>query len=603
MQEKLLLQERAVSKYKSAEQQNEFHPSLSNTHRKEACWLILLYSYYKANLRAVVLQNSLKAAGSHRKRKRHQSPNLPAFRKSPDSGRKRKRLQETEPPKKRRQTAPTDFTTTIGQKVSGNISEDNINPIGHWIQEGRWPKEYFKQDRRTRKDLEQYICLEGHLIEQEIAMADIVAKNIEQEARVTNIFARKNSSSSLRHKNSEPSLGTPSDQQLREAKSSKYRTVQYEIILATKGSHMKEWKRGITDASRRNYQVLLDTEQTIPKDSLFRDDLFKAICEKQQGRNEAIVIQDITRLIVPSAQNLAIYGDTKLGHLTESVNEGWNSAIPVYGPRPQPDYSVGFSRSAFTDKQLENLKPFVGEIGDSCTSFFMGTWYMYFPFLTCEVKCGAAALDIADRQNAHSMTIAVRAVVELFRYVKREKELDREILAFSISHDHRTVRIYGHYTLIDGNKTTFYRHPIHTFDFTALDGKEKWTAFKFVRNIYNIWMPTHLNRIRSAIDQLPFDLDFGLSQQSELQFPGDSELQLSRELDVHLPQQSDDNSITALEEDSLAGSQEPTPTTSFTQETGSKFRKPGKKRAAEQLSQTTKKSGSFLTRRDRDVKV
>jgi len=48
---------------------------------------------------------------------------------------------------------------------------------------------------------------------------------------------------------------------------------------------------------------------------------------------------------------------------------------------------------------------------------------MYFPFLTCEVKCSAAALDVADWQNAHSMTLAVRAVVELFRLVKREKEL------------------------------------------------------------------------------------------------------------------------------------------------------------------------------------
>ena len=44
----------------------------------------------------------------------------------------------------------------------------------------------------------------------------------------------------------------------------------------------------------------------------------------------------------------------------------------------------------------------------------MATYYMYFPFLTCEVKCGAAALDVADRQNAHSMTLAVRGIVELF---------------------------------------------------------------------------------------------------------------------------------------------------------------------------------------------
>lgn len=62
----------------------------------------------------------------------------------------------------------------------------------------------------------------------------------------------------------------------------------------------------------------------------------------------------------------------------------------------------------------------------------MATYFMYFPSLTCEVKCGAAALDVADRQNAHSMTLAVRAVVELFQYVERENELDREIIAFSI---------------------------------------------------------------------------------------------------------------------------------------------------------------------------
>lgn len=137
---------------------------------------------------------------------------------------------------------------------------------------------------------------------------------------------------------------------------------------------------------------------------------------------------------------------------------------------------------------------------------------MHLPFLTCEVKCGAAALDIADRQNAHSMTLAVRGIVELFRLVKREKELHRQIIAFSISHDHRTVRIYGHYPVIEKGKTTFYRHPIHEFNFSALDGGEKWTAYKFTKNIYDIWMPDHLKRIRSVIDKLPQNVNFEVSQ-------------------------------------------------------------------------------------------
>ena len=139
----------------------------------------------------------------------------------------------------------------------------------------------------------------------------------------------------------------------------------------------------------------------------------------------------------------------------------------------------------------------------------MATYYMYFPFLTCEVECG---LDIADRRNAHSMTMAVRGIVNLFRLVKREKELHREILAFSVSHDHTSVRIYGHYPIIDGPNTTFYRHPIHMFSFTALDGKEKWTTYKFTKNVYDMWMPTHFKRICSVIDQLPANINFSVSE-------------------------------------------------------------------------------------------
>ena len=271
---------------------------------------------------------------------------------------------------------------------------------------------------------------------------------------------------------------------------------------------MDQSNLGITDVSNDFCTTLLYSKQTVPSDSLFSDDRFVRTCRKIQGKNEARVVQDISRLIVPSAETLATYGATNLDHLNESVNKGWNSAITFYGPRLQPDYSVGFGRSAFTDKQLEELTPFVGEIADSCTSYFMGRWRMYFPFLTCEVKCGAVALDIADRQDAHNMTLAVRGVVELYKAVKREKELHREILAFSVSHDHKMLRIYDHYPVIEGDKTTFYRYPVKDGCSTIEDGKDKWAGYKFIKNVYDVWMPIHLKRICSAIDELPPDLDF-----------------------------------------------------------------------------------------------
>jgi len=456
---------------------------------------------------------------------------------------------------------------TFDQRAASDIGKDST-PIKFWTWTGKWKREYFEQDSQVREDFERDKSPE------EFEQRDWLQEHFSKEPfrpmhgfpHIHHLFARKKSSASLRRKNSESSLQTPSDQLPREEKSTPYRTPKYETVLGTKGSFLDKSDLGITNASKSLSEKLLRLKQTFPEDSLFRDDLFDKTCRKIRSRNEAMVVRDIALLIVPSAQTLSTYGATHLEHLMESVNEGWNSAIPVYGPRPQPDYSVGFGRSAFTETQLQRLEPFVGDIiyGSGFTSYFMGTWQMFFPFLTGEVKCGAEALNIADRQNAHSMTIAVRAVIELFRYVKREKELHREILAFSISHDHRSVRIYGHYAIIDDDKTTFYRHPIHTFDFTALDGKEKWIAYKFTKNVYDVWMPLHLKRIRSAIDELPPDISFDLSQAASFS-------------------QSSQQSFILDEDDSqssLVGSQEVTPTTSFTQTNERASKKPRNQRAA-----------------------
>ena len=426
-------------------------------------------------------------------------------------------------------------------------TKSEINSIKYWIQNECWPEEYFKQ-----------------------------------QSDMSHLLARKKSSSSLHDKQSEassaaPSSTTPSDQKPREAKSTPYQDARYETILATKGSFMGKSELGTTDASKSFCRTLLETEQTVPDDSLFRDDLFEETCEMVRNKNEARVVRDISPLIAPSAEILAIRGVKHLKILIESTNEGWSNSIPITPTRPQPDYSVGFRRTAFTEDQLKKLSPFVGGLSEK--SYFMATYYMYLPFLTCEVKCGAAALDVADRQNAHSITMAMRGVVELFRLVKREKELHREIIAFSISHDHRTVRIYGHYPVIDGPKTTFYRHPIKTFDFTSEDGKEKWTAYKFTKNVYNIWMPTHFKRICSVIDKLPPDINFEVSELQSSEASGLS--QVFEDQNLSLQSNPDSTSLAGKDDSqsSLAGSITPNTSLSHGTEQGA-FKKPKKRRTA-----------------------
>jgi hypothetical protein len=246
----------------------------------------------------------------------------------------------------------------------GETSSSSIDPVDYWREKHVWPREYFEPDDNTMNQL----------------------------------FATKKPTASLRRKRSESSSLTassitPSDQRSREEKSAPYRDARYETLLETKGVYLGNFSGtkeiGITENSKGICQTLLEAPQEVPKDSLFDNDIFEYTCNMIHDRNEAKVIQDISRLLVPSAHALAARS-AKLQCLTESVNEGWNNCVPLIGTRPQPDYSVGFKRSAFSKDQLDKLSPFIGDFINGDQSFFMATFYMYFPFFTCEVKCGDA---------------------------------------------------------------------------------------------------------------------------------------------------------------------------------------------------------------------
>ena len=371
--------------------------------------------------------------------------------------------------------------TSDYETVSG-ITASQRSHISEWAEKQQWPKEFFEEHKMHR------------------------------------LLAKKKSTASLRRKRSEASIitsSTPSD--LQAEKSAPYKNPSYETVLEREASsYMDKYKPGVTEASVRLCQILLDSKQIIPKDTIFRDDIFDDTCERLRGKNEARIFKDYTPLIVPWAEaHASLSANRDLDIAIESVNEGWNNSNPITKPRPQPDYAIGFRRSAFSEDQLKKLQPFLGD--PSSSSYFMGTYYMHFPFFTCEVKCGSAGLDIADRQNLHSMTLAVRGIVELFRLANRTEELHREVLAFSVSHDHETVRIYGHFPVVDGTKITYWRYPLRKYDFTERNGMEKWTAYTFMKNVYDIWMPTHFKRISSAIDELPSKQDFELSHSSEPQ--------------------------------------------------------------------------------------
>ncbi|KAJ0423571.1 hypothetical protein BJY00DRAFT_310230 [Aspergillus carlsbadensis] len=298
-----------------------------------------------------------------------------------------------------------------------------------------------------------------------------------------------------------------------------YNNTQCFKVLGACGTFLHGHKDGIAAAEVMLVKQLLKAKSETPKDSVFEDHTFDYICTRMAERNETAVIQLIHRLIIPFAEIAVHRGQVSFKHLINSINEQWdgcnsleepvqlmNSRALQNGlPRPQPDYAVGFTITAFNAEQKRKLQPHLGGLND--TSFFKGTLGMLFPFLIAEAKSCTGTLESADRASSHSTTIAMRGVVHLYTAAKRAKELHRKVLAFSITHDHRSVRIYAHYPIIMGGATTYYRHLLADFCFVVDDGEKRWIAYHFVMAVYNSWAPSHFRLLCSAIDDLP-ELDF-----------------------------------------------------------------------------------------------
>jgi len=177
---------------------------------------------------------------------------------------------------------------------------------------------------------------------------------------------------------------------------------------------MGQLAKGVTAESKELCQTLPNELQPLPEHTLFsKNVLFEKTWERIRGENETKVVRDFSQLIVPSADILADSGAKHIEILRETVNVCWTNSITFLNPpgsrpcpRPQPDFGLGFKRDAFSQEQLQKLQPFIGNLIIDAT-LIAATYKLYLTFFSTEVKCGAAALDIADRENTHTQSVVV----------------------------------------------------------------------------------------------------------------------------------------------------------------------------------------------------
>ena len=351
--------------------------------------------------------------------------------------------------------APASKSITTQQRSPG---ESLADPVGHWALDNAWPQEYFTQEHPMNAPL-----------------------------------TKKRSSSSLR----DPTV-TTSDATDASAVEKPYRSPQFEVLLELAGIFMHQNPIEPSQSCKELCTQLLEADQEIPKDTLFQDKIFKPLIIRLGKENEAAVFRDMTPLIAPPAENLVLYGAEHLNILHGHVNMAWGRCTPLVAPPPQPDYCVGIDLWAFSIDQTRRLRSL---IGGQNRNPLMATWMMYFPFFVCEVKASNADLNVADRQNISSGSVAVNTLIALYRAAGREKELHGKILAFSIAHNIEQFRIYGHYASFDEQVPRFYRYKIKAALFDTPE--DRWRAYRFTRNVYDIFAPIHFERVCSVLNSLP----------------------------------------------------------------------------------------------------
>ena len=251
----------------------------------------------------------------------------------------------------------------------------------------------------------------------------------------------------------------------------------------------------------------LKGSRKVVKSSIFSSKEFSQVLDRVRSLNEARIQRDIMPWVVPSAEILFFRGELQFDWIGEEISAEWIRCATLGSTRPKPDYAAGLLRHAFTEDEIKKL-----ERHASPTQPFHFTPDLCFPFLVCEAKTGERGMNEADRQNIHSASIAVRAIIMLYREAFEKTEPHRllqlygQVLVFTVSHDNDRIFLYGHFAVTDPGLPSglkFYRYPIGLFSLTTNGGADRFKGYNFVRNIYEKFAPAHRTRIQDALACIP----------------------------------------------------------------------------------------------------
>lgn len=202
------------------------------------------------------------------------------------------------------------------------------------------------------------------------------------------------------------------------------------------------------------------------------------------------------------------------GRLSMSENQPWSNSVPIALmpgmltipprlPSPKPDRAFGYSRLAFTDKQIDTISLLVDDKFGK--SYAMPDNDLRFPFLSIEFKSQATGGThyTATNQVAGAGSIALYGYLELMQRSSRVQKLDiNEPQFFSATIDHELMRINAHWLGGGPSEGRPYSFHVETVERYFLNEKEGVRAAMWaIQNILDYSLGGRLQGICEALDE------------------------------------------------------------------------------------------------------
>ena len=282
------------------------------------------------------------------------------------------------------------------------------------------------------------------------------------------------------------------------AHETKFRTILVEHNIHI---HYKDAPRQIIKRAR---EIILPPNSSFEMDDVTAKELKRTIINTME-KGEDVFVREVGLRLFPAMSKIP---DQRLANET---NKLWNQAVTIPPDpvplliqhklrRPKPDLAFGYSGAAF-DKNQDMAVGLLSTEGEKSYAKPLET--LRFPFLQLEFKSISTGTRIvAENQVANGGAIAMRGLLELYRRILAEKDINMDIPQFfSLCLDQSVAYVNAHWLSYETDNMTISFHMIEIGSYLLNRSKNLKKVHQIVKNILDYGLRERLPRIREALDK------------------------------------------------------------------------------------------------------